>query len=380
MDESTRHLKTYRLLYRLIKWPVSKIFNYTHGDDRLEVPTLVVSNHVTDVDFFFLALGLNGSHMYFVASDHMFRWGFLSKAINYLVAPIARRKATTAMDTAMTMMRRLRAGHSVCLFGEGESSWNGRSIPIYPATAMLARVSGAPLKTFRIEGGHLMMPRWGKGLRRGRVHGHVVNTYSPEQLKAMTNDQINEIINRDLYEDAWERQKQQPVRYRSRKRAEAIETLLFLCPKCKRIGTARGKGCHVLCDCGMKLEMTEYGTFESAPFENIAQWDDWQTECLLKGDYASESGLMDESIVLKVLSDPSVQPVQGTLRLDQDALCFGDQRFGFAEISNMALIQKRVMVLNIGDKYYEIRGSRPLCLRKYLLLWNEYRRSAEKGV
>lgn len=76
MDESTRHLKTYRLLYRLIKWPVSKIFNYTHGDDRLEVPTLVVSNHVTDVDFFFLALGLNGSHMYFVASDHMFRGVF----------------------------------------------------------------------------------------------------------------------------------------------------------------------------------------------------------------------------------------------------------------------------------------------------------------
>lgn len=380
MDESTRHLKTYRLLYRLIKWPVSKTFNYTHGDDRLEVPTLVVSNHVTDVDFFFLALGLNGSHMYFVASEHMFRWGLLSKVIHYLVAPIARRKATTAMDTAMTMMRKLRSGRSVCVFGEGENSWNGRSIPVFPATATLARVSGAPLTTFRIEGGYLSMPRWGKGLRRGRVHGHVVNTYSPEQLKAMTPEQINEIINRDLYEDAWERQKQQPVRYRSRKRAESIETLLFLCPKCKRIGTVHGKGRHVLCDCGLKLEMTEYGTFESAPFENIAQWDDWQTECLVKGDYASESGLMDENIVLKALSDPSVQPVQGTLRRDQDALCLGKRRFSFAEINNMALIQKRVMVLNVGDKYYEIRGSRPLCLRKYLLLWNEYRRSAEKGV
>lgn len=380
MDEITRHKKIYGLLYRLIKWPVIRTFNYTFGDERLDEPTLVVSNHVTDVDFLFLVLGLNGSHMYFVASDHMFRWGLLSKVITYLVAPIARRKATTAMDTAMTMMRKLRAGHSVCVFGEGESSWNGRTIPVYPATATLARVSGVPLKTFRIEGGHLCMPRWGKGLRRGRIHGHVVNTYSPEQLKTMTTDQINELINRDLYEDAWERQKQQPVRYRNRKRAEAIETLLFLCPKCKRIGTLRGKGHHVLCDCGLKLEMTEYGTLESAPFENIAQWDDWQTECLLKGDYASADGLKDEHMTLKVLSDPSVQPVEGTLRAERDALYFADQRFEFAAISNLALIQKRVMVLNVGEQYYEIRGSKPLCLRKYLLLWNEYRRSMEKGV
>ena len=380
MDERTRHLRTYRFLYQLIKWPVSRIFNYTHGDDKLEVPTLVVSNHVTDVDFFFLALGLNGSHMYFVASDHMFRWGFLSKVIHYLVAPIARRKATTAMDTAMTMIRKLRAGHSICLFGEGESSWNGRSIPIYPATAMLARVSGVPLKTFRIEGGHLIMPRWGKGLRRGRVHGHVVNTYSPERLKAMTNEQINEIINRDLYEDAWERQKQQPVRYRSRKRAEAIETLLFMCPECRRIGTLHGKGHQVICSCGFKRDMNEYGTFEPAePFENIALWDDWQIERLLKGDYTQNSRLMDDGMTLKVLSEPDVQPVEGTLYAEKDTLCFGDKRFEFAEISNLALIQKRVMVFNSKDQYYEIRGAKPLCLRKYLILWEEYRRAAQKS-
>lgn len=380
MDERTRHLKIYRLLYQLIKWPVKKLFGYTHEEDRLEVPTLVVSNHVTDVDFFFLALGLNGSHMYFVASDHMFRWGFLSKVIHYLVAPIARRKATTAMDTAMTMMRTLRAGYSVCVFGEGESSWNGRSIPIYPATATLARVSGAPLKTFRIEGGHLTMPRWGKGIRRGKVHGHVVNTYTPEQLKAMSPSEINEAINRDLYEDAWERQKQQPVRYRSRKRAETIETLLFMCPECKRIGTIRGKGHQIVCDCGFKRDMTEYGTLEpAAPFENIAQWDDWQNERLLKGETASET-IEDTAMTLKVLSDETSIPEEGTLRLEGTALVFENHRFEFDQISNLALIQKRVMVLNVGEQYYEIRGSKPLCLRKYLMLWQEYRRAAEKGA
>lgn len=383
MDVSKRHRIIYRLLYHLIKWPVRALFGYSCENDRLDEPTLVVSNHVTDVDFFFVAIGLQGSHTYFVASDHIFRLGWVSHVINWLVAPIARRKGTTAMDTAMTMMRKLRAGHSVCVFGEGESTWNGQNIPIYPATATLARVSGKPLKTFRIEGGHLTMPRWGKGIRRGRIHGHVVNTYTPEQLKTMTPDEINEAINRDIYEDAWERQKQQPVRYRSRKRAEAIETALFLCPKCKRIGTVYGKRHEVLCDCGFHVDMTEYGTFEPAePFENIAQWDKWQMECLKNGDYAPETKLADEQMTLYRLSEEKgkEQLAQGTLLLEDDALQLGDYRFELARISHLALIQKRVIVLSCEGQYYEIRAQKPRCLRKYLAAWQNHLNSGAKGA
>jgi len=383
MDVGARHRLIYRGLYHLIKWPVQAIFGYTCENDKLEEPTLVVSNHVTDVDFFFVALGLHGSHTYYVASDHIFRLGWVSGLINWLVAPIARRKGVTAMDTAMTMMRKLRAGYSVCVFGEGESTWNGQNIPIYPATATLARVSGKPLKTFRIEGGHLSMPRWGKGIRRGRIHGHVVNTYTPEQLKAMTVDEINEAINRDIYEDAWERQKKQPVRYRSRKRAEALETALFLCPKCKRIGTIYGKKHQVLCDCGFHVDMTEYGTFEPAePFENIAQWDKWQMECLKKGDFAPEAKLADQQMTLYRLSEEKgkEQLAQGLLLLDKDVLWLADQPFELAKINQLALIQKRVIVMTYEDQYYEIRADRPRCLRKYLAAWHNYRDDVAKGA
>lgn len=382
VEESKRHYKIFRTLYYLVHLPAHVLFNYTHENDKLEETALVVSNHVTDFDFIFVVLGLNGSHMYFVASEHMMRWGWLSKVIHWLVAPIARRKGTTAMDTAMTMMRKLRAGHSVCVFGEGESSWNGQSIPIYPATATLAKVSGKPLKTFRIEGGHLTCPRWGKGIRRGKVHGHVVNTYSPEQLKTMSTAEINEAINRDIYEDAWLRQKEKPVRYHRRKRAEAIEIALFLCPKCKRIGTVYGKGSRVLCECGFDIQMTEYGTFEPAlPFENIAQWDKWQHECLKNGDFSSESRMSDEQMTLYRLSGEKGKELlaQGTLFLDGDSLGINDQQFKLAKISNLALIQKRVMVLTYEDVYYELRASEPRCLRKYLAVWNNFHSENTKG-
>lgn len=381
MDAGVRHKRIYRILYHLIRWPVRVIFGYECDAESLEEPALIVSNHVTDVDFFFVALGLKGSHTYYVASEHIFRLGWVSKVINWLVAPIARRKGTTAMDTAMTMMRKLRAGYSVCVFGEGESTWNGQSIPIYPATATLARVSGKPLKTFRIEGGHLTMPRWGKGIRRGRVFGHVVNTYTPEQLKAMTVDEINEAINRDIYEDAWERQKKHPVRYRNRKRAELIETVLFLCPKCKRIGTLYGKRHQVLCDCGYHVHMTEYGTFEPAePFENTAQWDRWQMECLKKQDYAPDAKLMDEQVTLYRLNEDAKEEIaQGTLMLENDVLRIRGRAFELKKISQLALIQKRVIVMTYEDAYYEFRADRPRCLRKYLAAWHNCQASQEKG-
>jgi len=383
MDEGMRHKKIYRLLYHIIKWPVKAFFGYSCESESLEEPTLVISNHVTDVDFFFVALGLKGSHIYYVASEHLLNWGWISKVIFWLVAPITRRKGTTAMDTAMSMMRKLRAGYSVCVFGEGESSWNGQSIPVYPATATLAKVSGKPLKTFRIEGGHLTMPRWGKGIRRGKVYGHVVNTYSPEQLKAMSTEEINAAINRDIYEDAWERQKQNQVRYRHRKRAEALETALFMCPDCKRIGTVYGKKNHVVCDCGFCVEMTEYGTFEPAkPFENIAQWDKWQHECLKNGDYAPESRICDEEMTLFCLSEEKgkEQIAQGTMLLEQDVLKVGDHCFELGKISNLALIQKRVIVMTYEDAYYEIRADQPRCLRKYLAAWKNHRETMEKGA
>jgi len=383
VEESKRHKIIYRLLYHIVKWPVKATFGYSCGDDKLEEPTLVVSNHVTDVDFFFVTLGLNGSHTYYVASEHIFRLGWVSKLIYWLVAPIARRKGTTAMDTAMTMMRKLRAGHSVCVFGEGESTWNGQTIPVFPATATLARVSGKPMKTFRIEGGHLTMPRWGKGLRRGRVYGHVVNTYTPEQLKKMSVDEINEAINRDIYEDAWERQKEKPVRYRSRKRAESIETALFLCPECKRIGTIHGKKHQVICDCGFKVDMTEYGTFEpSQPFENIAQWDKWQMECLRNYDFASETKLLDEQMTMYRLTEDNVKEevAKGELWLDQDVLRMGEHAFELSQIKTLALIQKKVLVLSTEEDYFEIRAENPRCLRKYLAAWNYHRESIGQGA
>jgi 1-acyl-sn-glycerol-3-phosphate acyltransferase len=78
------------------------------------------------------------------------------------------------------MMRRLKKGYSVCLFPEGNRSFDGVTRPFPPSTGRVAKACGAALVTFRTEGAYLSNPRWGDTLRRGRVRGRVAGIYPPE--------------------------------------------------------------------------------------------------------------------------------------------------------------------------------------------------------
>lgn len=382
MNERKRLRLVWLILCALAAPVLRLLFAFQYKVNHPGQPVLVISNHVTNYDPLLLAVTFPKHQMYFVASEHLFRKGWMSKAIRYLAAPIARRKGTTGMDTAMACMRKLRAGESVCIFGEGETTWNGLTSPIFPATGNLVRISGAALITYRLEGGYLTAPRWGKGIRKGRMVGRIVNTYQPEELKKLTAQQINDIINRDIYEDTWANQKQEPIRYRGHNRAVQIETSLFMCPKCRKIGTLHGEGNHVRCSCGLDVEYTEYGLFNPpVPFENMAQWDQWQHE-ILEAVASPTFSDANFKLVQPHADHTETQLAEGALLLEDDALHIADRVFPLDEITDLGLVQRRILVFSHGGEYYELRAEKPTCLRKYFAVWRNHRASlaAEKAA
>ncbi len=381
MKEAQRHHLVWKILQPIINTYLRIRYGYTHDQASREEPCLIISNHVTNWDPFFLAVSFRKQQISFVASEHLFRMGWLSKLIQWLVAVIPRRKGTTGMDTAMSCLRQLRAGQSVCIFGEGETTWDGITKSVFPATAMLAQVSGATLITYRIEGGYLTTPRWGKGVRRGRIHGGVVRAYSPEELKAMKKDEILEAINRDIYEDTWANQKKNPIAYKGKKTAQYMESALFLCPACKQLGTLKGEGDHIRCRCGLDLRYTEYGLFEPAtPFENIAQWDAWQLEAYRTGDYQQpEGGVTEEDVILKLVGDDHAFTVlgEGRLTMAEGELSLGEHRFALDEISNMAIVKTNRLIYSFNGQYYELLGKKHSCMRKFLLAWQNVKQAKD---
>jgi 1-acyl-sn-glycerol-3-phosphate acyltransferase len=369
----------YQAIWSILRHPVSlflKIkFNYScKPAGIIPAPFLLVANHTTDLDPLMVGCSFR-QQMYFVASEHLFRKGFLTKLLVWLVAPIARIKGSTDTVSAMTILRKLRQKSNIGLFAEGDKSWDGRTNPLHPTTARLIKAAKATLVTYRLTGGYLSSPRWGPAIRRGKVYGRVVNVYSPEQLLAMPDAELAEMIGRDIAEDAFETQRKSPVAYRSDKLAEHLEMSLYTYPSCRRVATMHSVGNTFCCDCGLSVALNEYGFFEgdSRPFETIAEWDAWQDEFI--GEYIRTSGdgpiLTDRGQSLyRIDSDHSENLVaEGTLSLYKDRFVLGDFSVPLDKLYQMGVYGAGSVVFNAEGVNYEIKSSVLRSGRKYLMVY-----------
>lgn len=374
--------KRWKLVTRLIRGFVCRRFRLTAEPCTLPGPFLLVANHVTNWDPLMLAVSFPDTPIRFVASEHIFRHGLISRILEWLAAPIPRRKAASGADTVKSILRALKEGESVGLFAEGDASWDGLTHTVFPATGKLARMAGVPLVTYRLEGGYLSLPRWSSRRRLGRVHGAAVGIYQPEELKKIKGGEITALIDRDLYEDAFERQKTEHVRFRAEKRAEGIERGFFLCPKCGRLGGVHGVGNYVNCDCGLRLFYTEEGFFDPPePVATLAEWERVQQKALEKICAEADGALFtDDGLTLHEIGSGHRETKlgRGTLTQQPDALELAGRRFALSDIDSMAMVKSNILLFTVGDSYYEIRASQPCCLRKYLMVW-QYSKSNQGG-
>lgn len=284
MKKYRRHKRFWNII-RPIAIPILKsIYKFScEVYPDLKGPYLVLANHNTDLDPGLVALSFP-QQMYFVASEHVYRAGFASKVLRYVFEPIAKRKGTSDTVTVMKSIRALREGKNVCLFPEGQKSFNGRTGEIHLATGKLVKASKASLITYKLEGGYFTTPRWGYGIRKGKMHGSIVNIYDPETLEKLSAEEITDIIIKDLYEDAYEKQKENPIAYKGKNLAKGLEHSICVCQSCKKIDTLSSIKDKVFCnECGFSTTLDKYGYFaENSKFKTVAEWDDFQQEELKK--------------------------------------------------------------------------------------------------
>ena len=244
----------------------------------IEGPLLVAINHASAYDPLFVGAAFRNRPLTFIASEHILRskWGpFLDKYASI----IPHQKGANGSRTALIAMKRMRKGESIFLAVEGEQTWNGRPGAVMPYTGKLVKSSGATLVNYRIEGAYLSAPRWALSTRRGKVYSWPAGVYGPEVLKEMSDEEVEQLIAKDLGFDTWEWQKSRPegsVRYICAKggNADGLERSVFTCPSCGAIGTLKSKGDSIGCSCGFRVRMEDTGFLEDGPFETVADWED----------------------------------------------------------------------------------------------------------
>ena len=372
-----QYVSIYRFLKRVAGRPLCRLLGFSSACYALpQTPALIVSNHNADLDPVFVAMAFQ-EHMYFVASEHVFRWGLVSRLLVGLFGPIARRKGMADAQSAMQILRALRKGHNVCLFAEGNRSFSGVTGPVFPATGKLARASRAALVTYHIKGGYLCTPRWALTRRHGRMEGELVHVYSPEELRGMTDEEVNAAIAADLYEDAYDRQREEMRPYPGRRLAEGLEYALYLCPRCGGIGSLHGKGDRFTCTCGLEVRYNTFGFFEGedAPFSAVRDWDAWQeaeTARLAARAVAQPEKpvFSDEGQRLLRIEEGhrAVEIASGRLTMTGAALSVGEVSFPLDAVADMALCGRAHIVFTVAGEQYEIRSRPACCGRKYVVL------------
>jgi len=385
-----RHGLIYNFFRTILRQVVKFKFNYTYEKvEPRNQPFIVLSNHTTNYDPIMIGLSFPGL-LYYVASDHIFRLGILSKLLVFLVDPIPRLKATAETQTVKQILKRIRAGHSVCIFAEGNRSFSGETVDIPESTGKLIKLSGAALITYRLEGGYFSSPRWSKTLRRGRMRGRKVREYSPEEIKGMTVDELNNVIKNDLYVNAYEENKEHPIAFIGKRLAENLETALYLCPVCERIGTLKSEDDRFYCSCGLSLKYTPYGNFVSngnstVPFDTVLEWSNWQSSKIkelarsFKELPPNKPVFSDEGQSLFGIDKASKSQLigKGKLCMYNNRLSFhcengAEYTFDFNEISDMAIHGQMVLIFSTVDhKSFEIKSNHPRSAIKYLDVYKE---------
>lgn len=377
-----RHKRVYHFCKTTLGGIIRNIYGFHPEKANVgKGPFLITSNHNGELDPAFLAMSFP-EHMYFVSSEHVFRKGFLSWLLVYFFAPISRVKGMTDATAALNIIRHVKKGANVCLFAEGNRSYNGVTGPIFPATGKLAKATGASLVTYRLEGGYLTTPRWSKTTRKGFMRGYVVNVYTPEQLKQMTPEEVNDHIREDIMEDAFERQLNKPYLYKGKNPAKGLEDAIYFCPVCGKTGTLHGEKDVFQCTCGMRVRYAPTGFFEKVaetdpepPFRTVRDWDYWQDKRIL--EYAAslqddEIAYSDEGVMLIAVGAKHKDRVVETARLSisKNALTVGSHVFPLERVSSMGLVGVYKMVFSMDGASYELRAEKkPYCGRKYFTFY-----------
>lgn len=352
---------------------------------------IVISNHTDALDPGILMCGFNNSYIRFVASDHVTRSGLLGWVIKNLGGVIVKRRSNPPEVLINDILDTVKADIPVGIFAEGSTSFNGETGYISPNTGKMVKDSGVALITYRLTGGYLRSSRWTKKTKVGPVHGRVVNEYSPEEIAKMSVDEVNEIIRRDTYVNAFEEQRKNPKTYTGEDLAEYLERILFVCPHCKSMGNLHSKGDNFKCDaCGYNVNYGTDAFFHSddneVVFDNVLDWDKWQREIwkahvLSKGD--GELIFEDKGQIVREIQEDKKIPVadNASVKLYKDRFVItlddGKEVEMFIENITRVWVAAWDSFIVVDDKhYFDISTHIPRAAIKYVAAWR-YLRGAE---
>ena len=351
---------------------------------------LILSNHQTGFDQFFVAYAFDGP-IYYIASEDIFSMGFISDMLRWAVNPIPIKKQTTDISAVLNCLRVAKEGGTIAVFPEGNRTYSGRTEYINPAIITLAKKLSLPIALFKIEGGYGVSPRWADGLRKGKMRSYVSKVLEPKDYQSLSTEELMELIHSELYVDEANSNEE----YRGERLAENLERAIYYCPSCNSLSTFKSYGDEMECKrCKMKVRYLPskelIGVNYDLPYRFVADWYDAQNAfvnsldltTMTKEPIYTEDCELSEVIVYKsknaILDRATVSLYGDRFEIRQG---WNEFIYNFDDIRAITVCGKNKLNFYVAEKAYQLTGGKSFNALKYVNLVFRYRniKKKEKG-
>lgn len=344
---------------------------------------LVVLNHQTTFDQFFLGIAFKNP-VYYLATEDIFSNGWVSSLIRYLVAPIPIKKQTTDVRAVMNCIKVSKEGGTIALAPEGNRTYSGKTEYMNPAIASLIKKLGLPLAFFRIEGGYGVQPRWSDCIRKGKMKAYVSKVLEPEDYKSLSDDELLKIISQELFvNDCYDGVGE----FHSKKRAEYIERAIYVCPECGLSVFESQKDIIRCKKCGLEAKYLPSLKFESSkgkfPFTYMNDWYDYQKDFISNCntlEYSEKPAFRDNANLFEVIVYKNKKPLVKNCKISLygNRVVFdegGENELvlSFDDVSVVSVLGRNKLNIYHNSKIYQLKGEKSFNALKYVHFYYRYK-------
>ncbi len=275
---------------------------------------LIIGNHVMADDPIIINSHSNKLIRY-IASDTNYDT-YWKKIILNLGGAIPFSKGNADVKAVKHLLRLTRANKPVGLYPEGGRCWSGETEEIVYSTAKLIKMLRVPVYKVIIKGGYLKKPRWAQYYRKGKIFMDYKVLLNTKQIEEMSEEEIYEEMKKGIYHNEYQWQRENKIEFKGKNKAEHIERLLYICPKCKSIDSIQSRGDKFNCKrCGEEWVIDRYGFIKGEYFEDTVQWNNWQKKLLYKKLDLEKIEIITQEIKFYKFNDKGERIIDGKVNI-----------------------------------------------------------------
>lgn len=335
---------------------------------------LVLSNHQTDLDPLCILPSFNRP-VYPVGTDSLFAGKLASHFFGKTLGMIPKRKGAADLRASVAMFQTIQEGGSLLLFPEGNRTYAEFQYFISPNFAKFVKSLKSTLILFRLEGGTGTQPRFKHKKRRGKFTGKIAQVLKYEEYKDMPDEELLHLIQESIkvYDS------ESGNLYKSKKRAEYLERMFFVCPKCGAMHQMYSHKEHFTCKaCGFDMTYGEdlhlHSNDPEFKYSKMLDYWNYQKRLIKAMNIVPGEIIFKDDNIRLYQANPYEKKVllhKGSVALTDQELIFGELKLPVHDIASCSTISGIKLSFNIGDTTYLIKGHKRFNPLKYNFIFNK---------